>query len=335
MLKVVLAGGVVCPMDESAYMNTNTKNLDQPSSGSLTSSGKSPVQIASGNVWGAFYMMLSMAVFVLNDTLMKSLSADLPMFQAFFIRGLMATLLIGGLAWYRRALWFRPSGTAVRVIGLRVVGEIGATIFFITALFNMPIANATAILQVSPLAVTLGAALVLGETVGWRRYSAIGAGFIGVMLIVKPGSDGFTIFSAYALAAVVFLALRDLATRRLPVEVPSLFVTVISSVSVMTMAGALTAAGSWEPMTLSQVATLSLAAVFVLIGYLFGVMTMRVGDIGFISPFRYTILIWAMLLGYFVFGDVPGPLTLLGSAIVVLTGIYAFHRERRLIAAVA
>ena len=296
-------------------------------------SGKSTVQAAPGagdNVRGAIYMMLSMAGFVFNDTLMKSLSADLPMFQAIFLRGVAATVLIGTLAWHRRALWYRPSGAVVRIIGLRVIGEIGATVCFITALFNMPIANATAILQVSPLAVTLGAALFLGEAVGWRRYSAIIAGFLGVMLIVRPGSDGFTVYSVYALGAVVFFVLRDLVTRRLPPEVPSLFVTVISSISVASMAGIMVAADSWQPVTLYQLGILTLAAVFVLVGYLFGVMTMRVGDIGFISPFRYTVLIWAMILGFLVFGDVPDALTLVGSAIVVLTGLYAFYRERRL-----
>ncbi|MGI9490550.1 MAG: DMT family transporter [Geminicoccaceae bacterium] len=316
-------------------MCIEAKDADQPGSGHPARSGKSTIQIGTGNMRGAMFMMLSMAGFVLNDTAMKTLSDELPMFQAIFIRGVIATLLIGTFAWYRRALWFRPSGPAVRVISLRVVGEIGATICFITALFNMPIANATAILQVSPLAVTLGAAAFLGEAVGWRRYLAISVGFLGVMLIVKPGSEGFTDYSFYALGAVVFFVLRDLVTRRLPVEVPSLFVTVISTVSVMTMAGFLSAAGSWEPVTLQQMAILALAAVFVLIGYLFGVMTMRVGEIGFISPFRYTILIWAMILGFVVFGDIPDMLTLFGSAIVVLTGIYAFQRERRLAAAKA
>ncbi|MDH3659917.1 MAG: DMT family transporter [Alphaproteobacteria bacterium] len=317
-------------------MRSDTTDVDQEGAGRLASSGKSTLQVvpaAADNVRGAVYMMLSMAGFVLNDTLMKSLSADLPMFQAIFLRGVVATLLIGALAWHRRALWYRPSATAAKIISLRVVGEIGATVCFITALFNMPIANATAILQVNPLAVTLGAALFLGEAVGWRRYSAIIVGFLGVMLIVRPGSEGFTIYSVYALSAVVFFVLRDLITRRLPVEVPSLFVTVISSMSVMTMAGMVSATGSWQPVTLTQLAILALAAVFVLVGYLFGVMTMRVGDIGFISPFRYTILLWAILLGIVVFGDIPDGPTLLGSAIVVLTGLYTFHRERAAAAA--
>ncbi|MGH1479214.1 MAG: DMT family transporter [Geminicoccales bacterium] len=282
----------------------------------------------SSNLRGAIYMMLSMAGFVLNDTLMKSMSDDLPMFQAIFLRGVVATLLMGLLAWRQHALLYRLSAGNANMVGLRVIGEIGATICFITALFNMPIANATAILQVMPLAVTLAAALFLGEQVGWRRYTAITVGFIGVMLIVRPGSDGFTIYSVYALAAVVFLTLRDLATRRLGTGVPSTHVAFISALSIMVMSGLLSTATPWAPVSFEQMTMLAFAALFVLTGYLFGIMTMRLGDIGFISPFRYTILIWAILLGIVVFGDIPDSLTIAGSAIVVLTGLYTFYRER-------
>lgn len=284
----------------------------------------------SDNIRGSIYMMLSMAGFILNDTVMKSLSDDIPMFQAIFLRGIFATGLIGLLAWRQKALWHRLPKGNVKIVGLRVVGEIGATICFITALFNMPIANATAILQAMPLAVTLAASIFLGEVVGWRRYTAITVGFLGVMLIVRPGSDGFTIYSVYAMGAILFLVLRDLATRQLSTGVPSLFVAVISSVAIMSMGGLLSLATSWAPVSLSQLALLAIAAMFVLIGYLFGIMTMRVGEVSFISPFRYTILIWAILSGIIVFGDIPDAMTLIGSTIVVLTGLYTFYRERSL-----
>lgn len=284
----------------------------------------------SDNVRGAIFMMLSMAGFVLNDTLMKSMASDIPMFQAIFLRGIVATILMGFLAWWHRALWHRLSKANAKVVALRIFGEIGATICFLTALFNMPLANATAILQAMPLAVTLAAALFLGERVGWRRYTAITVGFAGVMLIVRPGSDGFTAYSVYALAAVVFLTLRDLSTRRLDANVPSTHVAFVSAAAIMLMSGLLSTTTSWAPVSLIQMALLAVAAMFVLIGYLFGIMTMRLGDIGFISPFRYTILIWAILLGVLVFGDIPDELTILGSLIVVITGLYTFYRERRL-----
>ncbi len=286
----------------------------------------------SDNVRGAIFMMLSMAGFVLNDTIMKSLSSDLPMFQAIFLRGIVATILIGALAFKQRALWHRLSKENAKIVAFRVVGELGATFCFITALFNMPIANATAILQVMPLAVTLGAALFFHEAVGWRRYTAITIGFLGVMLIVRPGSDGFTIYSVYAMGAVVFLVLRDLSTRKLSAGVPSMFVALISSVAIMLMGGILSSTTAWVPVSPQQIGLLAIAAMFVLVGYLFGIMTMRVGDVSFISPFRYTILIWAILAGIFVFGDIPDSMTLAGSAIIVLTGLYTFYRERLLIA---
>ena len=312
-------------------MRINVKSVDENGSDVVKRPGKETLQATPGdNVRGAIYMTLGMAGFVFNDTLMKSLADELPMFQAMFVRSIFATVLIGLFAWYRRALVCRLAVIASKSMGLRIVGEIGATIFFITALFNMPIANATAILQVTPLAVTLGAALFLGESVGWRRYSAIIVGFLGVLVIVRPGADGFTIYSVYALAAVFFLVLRDLSTKQLPVEMSSLLATVLSSLAILIMSGSVTATIAWQPMALHQIGILALAAVFVLVGYLFTTMTMRVGDIGFSSPFRYTILIWAIILGLLVFGDVPDLFTLIGSTIVVVTGLYAFYRERQL-----
>ena len=284
----------------------------------------------SDNIRGAIFMMLSMAGFVFNDVLMKSMSSDIPMFQALFLRGIAATILMGFLAYRQKALWHRLSRADGRMVGLRTLGEIGATIGFITALFNMPIANATAILQVMPLTVTLAAAVFLGEAVGWRRYTAIIIGFFGVLLIVRPGFGGFTIYSMFALSAVLFLTLRDLTTRRLTHGIPSTFVAFISAAAIMAVSGLLSLSVSWVPITALQAAKLVIAAAFLLAGYLFGVMTMRVGEISFISPFRYSVLLWAILLGFVVFGDIPDQPTIIGSVIVVLTGLYTFYRERRL-----
>ena len=161
---------------------------------------------------------------------MKLVSAEMSLFQAVFLRGAVATSLLLILA-RRRGVLFPPIDTGNhRLIVLRMFGEIGGTICYLTALFHMPIANATAILQSMPLAVTLGAALFLGEAVGWRRYSAIAVGFIGVMVIVQPGSDGFTVYSLWAIAAVCFFVVRDLTTRRLTASIPSIFVALTTGI---------------------------------------------------------------------------------------------------------
>jgi drug/metabolite transporter (DMT)-like permease len=284
----------------------------------------------SDNARGAIFMMVSMAAFVLNDTLMKLVSAEMSLFQAVFLRGLVATVLLLMLARRRRVMFPSVDSGSRRLLALRMGAEIGATICYLMALFNMPIANATAILQSMPLAVTLGAALFLGETVGWRRYSAIAVGFIGVIVIIQPGSDGFTVFSLWAIAAVGFMVVRDLTTRRLTAGIPSIFVALTTGLGITTVGGLVSATQPWGVVSGHALALLAVAAVFLVVGYLFNVMAMRHGEIGFVSPFRYTILLWAILLGFFVFGDIPNAMTLIGSAIVVATGVYTFYRERQL-----
>ena len=284
----------------------------------------------SDNFRGAALMMASMAAVVLNDTLVILVSDSLNIFQVIFLRGLFASALLGLIAWYRKAIFPALISADWRLMTFRVVGELGATLCYLTALFNMPLANATALLQALPLAVTLAAAVFFGEPVGWRRYLAIIAGFAGVIIIVRPGSEGFNAYSVWALAAVLFIVLRDLSTRRLSVHVPSIFVALLASVVITITGAVLSPTMAWRTVGTSELNLLGVAALFLVFAYLFGIMTMRVGEISFVSPFRYTILIWAIILGFVVFGDIPDGWTLFGSAIIVLMGIYTFYRERKI-----
>ncbi len=281
------------------------------------------------NVHGALFMMASMAGYVLNDTMIKLVSANLELFQAVFLRGIMATIFLGLLAWYKNALTYRPEPRELKLIAWRTFAEISATFCFLTALFNMPLANATAILQSLPLSVTLAASIFLGHKVGWRRYSAILIGFAGVMIIVRPGTEGFNAYSLWALAAVAFVTLRDLLSHKLTSSTPSIFVALLTSASVMILAGLASTTQEWREVSPQLALYLAASAGFILIGYVASIAAMRHGDISFVSPFRYTVLIWALLLGLFVFGDIPDVITIMGSLIVVGTGIYTFYRERR------
>ncbi|MCF6445919.1 DMT family transporter [Nereida sp. MMG025] len=285
------------------------------------------------NTRGAVIMMMSMFAFVLNDTAMKALSDQWPLFQALTVRGVLTTLMISGLAWYLGAFRKGIAAGDWLWVTLRVLAEIGAAYFFITALFNMPLANATAILQSLPLTVSLAGAVFLGEAIGWRRLSAIIVGFIGVLLIVQPGADGFNIFSIYVLVAVAFVTLRDIVTRKLSKDTHSMVVTLMSALGVTLWAAAFSLTETWQPFTQSAVLLTIGASVFILFGYLFSVMVMRVGDIAFVAPFRYTALIWALILGFFVFDDWPNTLTLTGAGIVVASGLFTFYRERQIKAA--
>ena len=277
---------------------------------------------------GAMLMMGSMAAFTVNDAFMKLMGGHLPFFQVLFMRSVGVTVLLVlialGSGAFRRTVLRRDRG----LIALRTVAEIGAAYFFISALFRMPIANVTAIIQALPLTVTLGAALVLREPVGWRRFTAIAIGFIGVFLIVRPGGDGFSVWSVYALLAVVCVTVRDLAARRLSREVPSLLVALAAAVGVLAFSGVGAAFGDWAPFSAQDWLLLVGAVFFILGGYLFSVMAMRVGEIGFVAPFRYTSLLVALFIGLLVFGDWPDALTLLGAAIVVATGLFTLWRER-------
>lgn len=275
-------------------------------------------------------MAASMAGYVCNDAVVRLVSSDLNLFQIMFLRGLFATTILGLIAWHRKVLFPPLSKSDWRLMVYRVIGEIGATLCFLTALFNMPLANASAILQVLPLAVTLGAAVFFGEAVGWRRYLAILVGFIGVIIIVRPGSDNFNAYSVWAMAAVAFIVLRDLSTRRLSGHVPSIYVAFLASLCITLSGAVLAPTLTWQPVGVVELELLGGAALFLIFGYLFSIMTMRVGEVSFISPFRYTSLIWSIALGFLVFGEVPDDWTIIGSAIVVLMGIYTFYRERRI-----
>ncbi|WP_425403811.1 DMT family transporter [Hwanghaeella sp.] len=283
---------------------------------------------ADENFRGALFMAISMAGFVCNDATMKWISGELNLFQIVFLRGLCTIVMIGALAYWRGDLFYRPDRRDARILTLRLFGEVGGTFCFLTALFNMPLANASAILQSLPLVVTLGAALFLGEKVGWRRYTAIFIGFLGVLIIVRPGMEGFNAFALWAVAAVFFVTIRDLSTRSLSRGVPSMFVTLTTAVGVTVTSGLCLPFAEWKPVEAGHFLFLGGAAVLVFIGYLFGIMAMRHGEIGFISPFRYTIMVWAILLGLIVFGEVPDLWTLIGTGIVVGMGIYTFYRER-------
>jgi S-adenosylmethionine uptake transporter len=245
-----------------------------------------------------------------------------------FLRGISTTLLMLGIMRGMGVLDFRiPRGDLGRVT-LRTVAEVGAMVPFLIALTNMPFANVVAIMAALPLVVTLAGAVFLGEQVGWRRWGAILVGFFGVILIVQPGGDGFTGYALVALLAVVGITIRDIVTRRLSTAVPSMTVALLTAVSVCLFGGVLSLAEPWQPLNVSSTILMLSASVFIIGGYVFSVLVMRVGEIGFVAPFRYTSLIWALGLGYLVFGEWPNTLALIGSLIVVSTGVFTLYRER-------
>lgn len=281
------------------------------------------------NLRGILLMVLAMTAFTLNDTCMKALATDMPLFQAIFLRGVLTSLALCFIARRLGGLRLRFATPDRRMMVWRLVGETAGTVTFLMALGHMQLANLSAIMQSLPLAVTLAAAVFLGAPIGWRRILAIAAGFVGVLLIVRPGTTGFDRWALLGLLSVAFVVLRDLSTRQLSTDVPSSAVAFVAALAVTATAAIALPFEGWAPVSAVGAAKVAAASVFLVIGYLTVVMTMRVGDIALIAPFRYSALVVALVLGWAVFGQFPDRVTLAGAAIVIASGIYAFGRELR------
>ncbi|MDI6025984.1 DMT family transporter [Corticibacterium sp. UT-5YL-CI-8] len=282
----------------------------------------------SENARAAIYMTLAMAGFVVNDTITKFTASELNVGQIMFVRGLFATIFIVLLAWKAGAFNVSLRATS-KLVFVRALAEMCATGTFLIAIAHLPLANMSAVLQALPLAVTMGAALFLGDRVGWRRWTAITVGFIGVLIVVRPGLEGFNSFSVLTLLSVFFCAVRDLVTRKVPASVPTLLISSVSSASVCLLGAIMIEPmGGWRPMEPSTVFLLLLCAGMLIIGYQCVIAAMRSGDISFVAPFRYTSLIWAIALGFAVFSEIPDMFTLIGSVVIIASGIYMLYRER-------
>jgi S-adenosylmethionine uptake transporter len=285
----------------------------------------------SDNMRAALMMALSMTAFTVNDALMKLAAPNLPFFQQIVVRGVLITFGLFLLAALWGHLGYRPSGKDRALTALRTCAEMFSTIFFLTALFSIPLANLSAILQSLPLTVTLAAAVFFGEPVGWRRLVAIGVGFVGVTIIIRPGMDGFSVYSLYGVAAVIGVTFRDLASRRLSKTIPSSCVALSAAFGVTVMAGigSLVMREQWVALAIREWILIGGASVCLMAGYISAVGAMRLGEIGFVAPFRYTSLLVALVLGYVLLDEWPDGWTLFGAGIVVVTGLFTLYRERK------
>jgi drug/metabolite transporter (DMT)-like permease len=284
----------------------------------------------SDNLRGAVFMCAAMAAFTINDMFMKLITQDVRLFQAIALRGALTVVALGALVILTAGGRFALPRKDGVIVGIRAVTEVAATFTFIAALMHMELANLSAILQSLPLLVTLAAALCFGDRIGWRRMTAIAIGFVGVLIIIRPGTDGFDVWSLVRLASVVTVVVRDLSTRQLSHAISSVTVAFWTSALLTLTSGALSAGQGWVMPQTNTLLMIPVAAIGVILGYLTVIRAMRVGDIGFVAPYRYTALLWAVVLGWLAFGDFPDFWTLVGSGIVVATGIFTILRERKL-----
>lgn len=274
------------------------------------------------------FMVLAMGSFVCNDTMVKILGEHLPVGEIIALRGFMAMLIIGGIC-LRQGLLRDVPKLLQRNVLARSSLDVIATIAFVTALMHMPIANLTAVMQAVPLAVALLSMVILKEKVGWQRMVAIVAGFIGVLMIVKPSVSHASLYEFLTLLIVLSVALRDISTKRIPSRIPT-FLVAFGNAGFVTAGGLAlsTVQGMVKPEPW-QLGLLALAALCLSSGYLFMVATLRLGELSGTAPFRYSVMVFAIISGVLVFGQFPDEIAMLGMALVVAAGLYAARREAR------
>ena len=279
------------------------------------------------NLRGILAVFIGSTAYVLHDAMAKLLSEELPSSEIIIVRGLIGTaMLITGVFALRAT---RPLSVLLEPLMLvRLIGTGCATVFIIMALRYLPLPTTTTVLQATPLIVTAGAAYFYGDAVGWRRWAAVFTGFLGVVLIVKPGG-GFGDAGYLILLALACTATRDLSTRGIPKHIPSIFVAAAGSV-VSTLTGFLVLPfdTAWTVPTTSAWTLMVVSAAFVFVATTFMTVGLRTGEIAVVAPFRYVPVPLALFLGYWLWGDVLDATAVLGIMLVLGAGLYTLHRER-------
>ena len=273
------------------------------------------------NLKGALLMMLSMFAFLINDVFMKLLSPDLPLFQAIFVRGVFTSFILLALGLINFRNIFRDFQGNNFLISLRTLGEIGGTYCFLTALFKMPIANLMMILQTVPIALTLVSVFIFKESVKKYVAVALAAGFFGVLIILRPGMEGFDSYSILGLGAVAFVVLRDLSTRQIKGNIRTIDVAFLGAFSITLISGMVLLNIGWTPLSMQAVLYLLASTLALVIAYQLSIAVMRVGEVSFVSQFRYSAILWALIFGYLIFGEFPDVITLIGGGIIIVAGM--------------
>ncbi|MEY2790997.1 MAG: hypothetical protein RL295_1161 [Pseudomonadota bacterium] len=277
-------------------------------------------------------MSAGMVCFVLNDTLVKFVSDDLPASQLIFLRGVLAVLGLLLLVYATDRRQFSRAGLLHMVdkwVVLRSMLDGVASLVYLSALFHMPLGNATAINMSTPLLIALLSGLLMGVHVSARNWLIIGLGFVGVLMVVQPQADGFNAWAWVALAGTVLHALRDLSVRFIAPEVPSMVITVGTALAATVLSGVWSIFTPWQAVSATHWGMMAAAAVFLSCGYFFLIKATRMADMSVVAPFRYIGLLTAVLAGYVIWGDMPNPLAWCGMLLLVSAGILMLRLHRQ------
>jgi drug/metabolite transporter (DMT)-like permease len=290
--------------------------------------GGTAEQAVRNNFLAIAAMVAATFFYLAGDSIVKLVSEEIPVSQIIVLRGLFTSILIAFAAALTGALrdWRRAVD---RPILARSMFDGVTTLLIINALAHMAIADATAVINSVPIVATVLAVFVLKEHVGIRRWAAVITGFIGVLLVLRPSGTDFNAYGLLAFASTLTIAGRDIVTRHIEADVPSLVVTLASAIFV-TLTGAVAAlvTGGWGDASTEVLAMIAVASMALFGAYHFSVVAIRLGEVSLTAPFRYTVILWGLLVGFVVWGDVPGIMEVSGMALITLCGLYVVHRER-------
>jgi len=284
----------------------------------------------SDNQRGAAFMALAMATFAVEDALFKAATQQLPVGLCLLVFGICGATIFALLALSRRQSPL-PAGGMTRGLLIRSAFELMGRLFFGLALAFADLSSTTAILQAAPLVVVAGAVVVFGERVGWRRWSAIALGLVGVLMVLRPDASGLQATAIFAVLGMIGFAGRDLATRAAPPAVTNAQLGVLGFV-VLIVAGVLmqfVTGAAWALTDFGATLNLVLAAMLGVVAYSSLTTAMRTGEVAVVTPFRYTRLVFALIIAVMVFGEAPDPMMLAGAALIVASGIFALTRSNR------
>ena len=274
---------------------------------------------------GIAFMMMGGALLTMNDAVLKWLTGDFPVGQIMFMRGLFVFLPVSLLVW-------RAGGLAVLRINsvrnqsLRASFMVASTFLFITGLSFLPLADAIAITFAGPLFITVLAPLLLGEHVGWRRWTAVLVGFTGVLVMIQPSGEVVQWAGLFPLCASLMGAFRDVTTRKLSTSETSLSMLCFST-GVIVMVGAATSVFGWAPMTTGDVGLMALSGFLVGSAHFLLIESFRLAEAALVAPFKYFNMVWAVMFGFVIWGQVPDTWTVAGAGFVIASVLYIMRRE--------
>ena len=281
---------------------------------------------SADNFRGILALLISQTLFVTSDSVVKLAGAMMPVTQIMAIRGTLAVCLAGAIlaATIDRVRWrlaYQP------LVAVRALLEAVLAALFLVSLPHLTLGDITVIMQITPLVITMLSALVLREAVGWRRWLAIMIGFAGVVLVAQPGAQAFNVYVISAVLVAILVAVRDLLTRRLDRSIPTAAITFTTTLSVCILGFAGAPLEVWQPISGMGMLLLGASAVLVTLANVFIIRAFRHVDVSAVSPFRYFGVVWAIILGYAIWSDLPNLLAIAGTLLIVGSGLYTLHRE--------